>query len=273
MTLVSFFLAWPALPAAGAALDREEVRRLLDAAAGQKEIRIAADMLAPLFRNPDDLRLAFSMLCGRRDLAEYVLLDENYLPRGALQHQIPLWRRTLVDTIAAQSEFIRDVLWVERHLMPRGPRGHVSSGGWPFFSRELLHDGIVASYIGQLREEVNVAPHAVENPFSDKPFMTKEEREWHLWFTWQLTAGLAGRLDLVKGSVPETWRGRLAVLDKWYESNRRFLRWNEGLMCFDVDLERKARGVDTPKEDRRIPDPGPYAIDTAPMNRTQMAAP
>jgi hypothetical protein len=273
MTLVGFFLAWPALSATGPASDREDVLRLLDSAAGQKEMRIAADMLAPLFRNPDDLRLVFSMLCGRRDLAEYVLLDENYLPRGAPQHQISLWRRTLVRTIAAQPEFIRDVLWVKRHLMLRAPRGHLSSGGWPFFSQELLHDGIVADYIGQLREEVNVAPHAVENPFSDKPFMTREEREWHLLFTWQLTAGLAGRLDLVKGSVLENWRGRFAVLDKWYESNRRFLRWNEGLTCFDVDLERKAKGVDTPKEDRRIPDPGPYAIDTAPPNRTQRAAP
>jgi len=273
MTLVFVFLASPALSATDAPLDREGVLQLLDSAAAQKEIRVAADMLAPLFRDPDDLRLAFSVLCGRRDLAEYVLLNENYLPKGASQHQISMWRRTLVQTIAAQPKFVRDDLWVHRHQMQRGPRGHLSSGGWPYFTQDLLHDGLISYHLDSIRDDVSVAPHAVENPFSDVPFMTMEEREWHLLYTWQLTAGLAGRLDLVKGSVPENWRDRFAVLDKWYESNRRFLRWNEGLMCFDVDLERKAKGVDTPKEDRRIPDPGPYTIDTGPPNRTQIAAP
>lgn len=269
-TVVLFFLTFAAVGRTCLAADREEIQQLLDSAATQKDFAAAAEILAPLFRDPEVLRAAYSMLYGRRDLAAYVLLDTAWLPKDPYP-PLSLWGATLAETIAAEPRFVRDVLRVYRHRM-HYPRGHMTGQGWPYFAPTLLHDGIIHHHLDSLRDDVNVAPHAIIDPRTGKPLLTKNEREWHLLYTWQLTAGLSGRLDLVKGSVAGNWRGRFEDLDKWYNANRRFLRWNENLTCFEVDADRKANGTVSPKEDRQIPDPGPYKIEAAPDNKKEDTA-
>jgi hypothetical protein len=69
-----------------------------------------------------------------------------------------------------------------------------------------------------------------------------------------MLCGVCDRLDLIRDSSVKNWRGRFSELDKWFQTNRPYIRWDRKRSCILVDQEAKDFGSPTERKLRKIPE-------------------
>jgi len=231
---------------------RGEIERLLDAASHAPDANAAARSLAPLLADPDELRTAFLLLPGRNDFAAYALLTRR---RGVTNLASPderrSWHETLLASLATHPELVRDVLQVERYDAGLPLLGAATMNPMPFFRRD--DEMLIGYYVDHLMERCRRKPEPVTMPMTNTVLLTTEEHELHLLDTFQLTAGLCDRLDLIAGSKRDNWRSRCEDLANWYRANEDYLKWYNGQNCFQLDSEAQKKKVPVATERRKVP--------------------
>jgi hypothetical protein len=221
-----------ALERASKAPDCDAVRAVLALAlTDDAHIRSAYMTARPL-----DERTAFVLFCGGWRSGDRPSPGKEHSRR----------RRLLVEAISTKPVLIRSVIRADRYatwIVVRNPRP--ASIPNPFSWGIEYADDLVEWWIEQLRQYI---------PKPADILVPDEEMEEAILWHWQMLCGVCGRLDLIDKSTVKNWRGRYPTLEKWFQANRPFVKWDEARSCLRIDEESKHDALPTERTSRRIPE-------------------
>jgi hypothetical protein len=191
---------------------------------------------AYLTGRPLDERTAFVLFSGGWRSGDRVVPAEERSRR----------RRVLLEVVSTKPELIRSLSRADRYataIVVRDPLP--PSMPHPFFWGVEYADDLVEWWIEKLRQ------------YASKPAdIADSAGEWEvaLLWKWQMLCGVCDRLDLIDKSTTKNWRGRFRNLEKWFQSNRPFVEWDEARSCLRIDEEGKHDALPTERASRRIPE-------------------
>jgi hypothetical protein len=191
---------------------------------------------AYLTARPLDERTAFVLFSGVWRSDDRALPQKEYSRR----------RRLLVEAVSTKPVLIRSVIRADRYatwIVVRDPLP--ASIRNPFTCGIEYADDLVEWWIEKLR-------HYIPKPADI--LVPDEEMEEALLWHWQMLCGVCDRLDLIDKSTAKNWRGRYPDLEKWFQANRPFVKWDEARSCFRIDEDSKHDGLPTERTSRRIPE-------------------
>jgi hypothetical protein len=115
-------------------------------------------------------------------------------------------------------------------------------------------DDLVENFIEALRKQTTHPAEPIETPYNKSIRITAEEMELNYLHTWQMVCGVCNRLDLIDKATTKSWRARFSPLDKWFQSNRPYVSWDNDQSCIRIDEDARSSGHPTPRASRSIPE-------------------